>query len=102
MGAVLPADVPGVRQAEKRSFTRAVACSVCSRRSRAIYPRARRLQLRLDSGNSCSSAPSSPSLHARSSSVTAPGDGVPTASRAEVSLISERRRMAKVAFSRLQ
>ena len=41
-----------------------------------MYPRARRRSSASTSGVSCSSAPSSPSPHARSSSVTAPGDGV--------------------------
>ena len=46
------------------------------RRSRPMYPRASRRSSASTSGNSRSSAPSSPSLQARSSSVTAPGDGV--------------------------
>src|SRR6266545_4689223 len=62
----------------KASFTSAVACSVCPRRSRPIYIRARRRSSASTSGIKRWSAPSSPSLHARSSSVTAPGDEVVT------------------------
>src|SRR5687767_4766815 len=58
------------------SFTSAVACSVWSRRSRAIYARANRRSSASTSGVSCSSAVSSPSPHARSNAVTVPDGGV--------------------------
>ena len=57
------------------------SASVCPRRSRRMYARARRRSSASTSGVSCSRAPSSPSPHARSSSVTAPGDGVVKAFR---------------------
>ena len=54
----------------------------CVRDARgACTPRARRRSSASTSGVSRSSAPSSPSAHARSSSVTAPGDDVAKASR---------------------
>ena len=58
------------------SLTSAVACNVCPRRSRPMYRRARRRSSAWTSGVNCSSAPWSPSTHARSNWVTAPGDGI--------------------------
>src|SRR6266545_1741833 len=69
------------------SFTRAVVCSVWFGRSRAMYPRASRRSSSSTSGISSSSAPSSPSLHARRSSVTAAGDRVAMPVSGEVCLI---------------